>query len=366
MKKTRFVSQDKHEHEFAVALRKNVNNYFKENGISTKANAAVVFQVITMLSLYIVPFLILLFVPLPGWAAVLMPFIAGIGLAGTGMCVMHGGAHDALSSHKWMNKLMGGTMNLLGNSVFTWKVKHNMMHHTYTNIDGLDADILSKGPMRFSEQSPLKKVNRIQHFVAVIAYGLLTLSMLVNDFIWLVGYSKDGTLAKQKIKFWPALFKLIVIKSIHIFLFLVLPVLVTDYPFWMVFCGWLLMHWTGGFILSLVFQLAHVVEGVDQPVPTEAGIIENDWIVHELRTTANFAGKNQLLNWYIGGLNFQIEHHIFPNICHVHYPKIAPIVERTAKAYGYPYIQKKTFADALVSHVRKLKELGHVPPPTMG
>ena len=365
MKKTRFVARDKHEHEFAIALRKNVNNYFKENNLSTKANGAVILQVAIMLSLYILPVLALLIFPLPVWAAALMPILAGIGLAGTGMCVMHGGAHDALSHQKWLNKVMGGTMNLLGNSVFTWKVKHNMLHHTYTNIDGLDADIVSKGPMRFSEQSPLKKANRLQHIWAIVTYGLLTLSMLVNDFIWLNDYRKDGTLEKQKIAFGPALLKLVAIKSIHIFLFLIVPVLVTDYPFWLVFCGWLLMHWTGGFILSVVFQLAHVVEGVEQPVPVE-GVIENDWIVHELRTTANFAGKNQFLNWYIGGLNFQIEHHLFPNICHIHYPKIAPIVERTAKEYGYPYIQKPTFLNALASHVRKLKELGHVPPPTMG
>lgn len=279
---------------------------------------------------------------------------------------MHGGAHEALSDKKWINSLLGGTMNLLGNSVLTWKLKHNLLHHTYTNIDGLDADIVSKGPMRFSEQAPLKKVNRFQHFIAIVTYGLLTISMLVNDLFWLFDYKRNGILEKQKIAFAPALIKIIAVKSIHIFLFLILPILLTDYPWWIVLCGWLIMHWTGGFILSVVFQLAHVVEGVEQPVPTTEGIIETDWIVHELRTTANFAGKNQMLNWYVGGLNFQIEHHLFPNICHIHYPKIAPIVEKTAKEYGYPYIKKTTLLSALGSHIRKLIELGHVPPPEMG
>lgn len=104
--------------------------------------------------------------------------------------------------------------------------------------------------------------------------------------------------------------------------------------------------------------VAHVVEGADQPLPDDRGVIHTDWAVHEVLTTANFARNNRLLNWYIGGLNFQIEHHLFPHICHIHYRHIAPIVERTAKEYGLKYNEKPTFRAALASHVRRLRELG--------
>lgn len=361
MKKTRFIASDKAEQQFAAALRKNVNQYFKENGISPKANSAVVFQTLNMLALYIAPFVLVLTVPMAGWLAWLMSILAGVGLAGIGMCVMHGGAHDAISGKKWINALLGGTMNLLGNSVLTWKVQHNMLHHTFTNISGLDRDIATKGPIRLSEHTQLKAINRFQYIHAFFFYGMMTLSMMIKDFSQLFDYHKQGILEKQKVNFGLALTKMILIKIVHFAIFIGLPLMFTDFAWWQILIGWFTMHWTGGFILSVIFQLAHVVEGVDQPVPSAEGLIENDWVVHELHTTANFARNNHLLNWYIGGLNFQIEHHLFPNICHIHYPKIAPIVEATAKEYGIPYILKPTLWDAIVSHVRKLKELGHVP-----
>ena len=118
------------------------------------------------------------------------------------------------------------------------------------------------------------------------------------------------------------------------------------------------MHWVGGLIMSTIFQMAHVVEGAVQPLPNAEGIIETDWAVHELRATSDFARNNLFLNWYAGGLNFQIEHHLFPNICHVHYRNIAPIVENTARQFGLIYNLKPTFAAALISHVKRLKELG--------
>ncbi len=366
MRKTRFIAGNPQEQQFAMALRRNVNHYFKENGISPKANSAVALQIINMLALYIVPFVLMLTVPMPIWVVAILCVVAGTGLAGIGMCVMHGGAHEAISHHKWLNTLLGLTMNLLGNSLFTWKVKHNMLHHTYTNIGGMDADIASKGPMRFDEQSTLRKVHRFQHIHAGFAYCLLTISMLVNDFLWVIDYHRKGILQKQNVKFGAMLGKVALIKSCYLFVCIGLPILLTDFAWWQILIGWLIMHFTGGFIMSVVFQLAHVVEGVYQPIPDADGVIPNDWVVHEFRTTANFSPNNPLLNWYVGGLNFQIEHHIFPNICHIHYPKIAPIVAATAKEYGVPYIMKPTLWEAIRSHGRKLKELGHVPPVSMG
>jgi linoleoyl-CoA desaturase len=137
-----------------------------------------------------------------------------------------------------------------------------------------------------------------------------------------------------------------------------LPILFTPYTWWQVLIGFFILHFTSGIIMSTVFQMAHVVNGVEQPLPNKNNIITNEWAVHQLRTTANFAKDNKLLNWYVGGLNFQIEHHLFPNICHIHYPKIAPIVEKTALDFGIAYNTKSTFLNALKSHIKRLKELG--------
>jgi linoleoyl-CoA desaturase len=366
MRKTRFVAQDPQQVQFAAALRRNVNDYFREENLSSKANFAVAMQTLNMSALYAVPYVLMLVLPMPEWLAALMALISGIGLAGIGMCVMHGGAHDAISDQKWLNALLAGSMNLLGNSVYTWKVKHNMLHHTFTNIAGLDDDIANKGPLRLCASTPIRSFHYYQHVLGIFLYGFLTISMLVKDFTNLIQYRKMGILQKQKVSFAREMTKVALLKVIHIGIFFVLPMLFTDLAIWQIALNWLVMHFTGGFILGLVFQLAHVVEGVDQPVPSAEGVIHDDWVIHELHTTSNFAPHNPLLNWYIGGLNYQIEHHLFPNICHIHYPKIAPIVEATAKQYGYPYIVKRTFWDAITSHIRTLKALGRKAPAVSG
>ena len=358
MKKARFIAPDDQQKQFVVALRKNVNDYFKENGISQKGDHTVALQAITMFLLYFSPLVLVIFVQLNVWIALIFPLIAGIGLAGIGMCVMHGAADEAISEKRWVNQWFGYTMNLLGNSVFTWKVQHNMLHHTFTNISGLDRDIATKGPIRLSEHEPQHKIHRYQYIHAFFAYGLMTLSMMIKDFSQFFDYSREGIPQKQKIHRGLQLTKMVAIKIMHCSLFIGLPMLFSDYAWYQILLGWLIMHWTGGFIMSVIFQLAHVVEGVAQPLPNADGNIDSDWVVHELETTANFARNNWLLNWYVGGLNFQIEHHLFPNICHIHYKKIAPIVEKTTLEYGYPYILKPTLWDALTSHVRRLKILG--------
>jgi linoleoyl-CoA desaturase len=105
--------------------------------------------------------------------------------------------------------------------------------------------------------------------------------------------------------------------------------------------------------------MAHSVIETSYPLPNEKGEIENDWAIHQLNTTMNFARGNRLLSWYVGGLNFQVEHHLFPNICHIHYNKLAPIVKQTCEEYGIPYLDSPSFFEALKSHVKMLKKFGY-------
>lgn len=358
MKTIKFVSEDIHQKEFAAAVRKNVNNYFKERGISPKGNFAMVIQTITMLSVYLIPFVIVLVMPVPTWSAILLTILMGVGMAGIGMCVMHDAVHGSYSRKPWVNKMFGATLYLLGSNVLNWKMQHNLLHHTYTNIHGYDQDIDSRGPIRLSQFAPLKRIHKYQHIHAFFFYGLMTISKLIKDFTQLIEFNREGVTKQQQAK--PALeyAKMIVFKLLYLFIFIGLPIQFTAFAWWQVLLGFFIMHWTAGCILSTVFQMAHVVEGAIQTQPDENGIVNTNWAVHELRTTSDFARDNLFLNYYVGGLNFQIEHHLFPNICHIHYRKIAPIVEKTAQEYGYSYNLKPTFAKALQSHIRRLKELG--------
>lgn len=358
MKKIKFVSADSNQHNFAAAVRHNVHQYFKDNNISTKGNANMIIKTIVLLSFYVVPFVMVLIFPMNIWIAAALTVLMGIGIAGIGMSVMHDAVHGSYSKNRRVNNIMGGTMYLLGSNVFNWKVQHNLLHHAYSNIEGMDEDISPRGPIRMSEFSPLKKIHKYQHIHAFFFYGLMTLSKMTKDFSQLLKYNKAGITQSYKINPNVEYAKMILVKVIYFFAFIGLPIMLTTFHWWQVALGFILMHWVSGFILSTIFQMAHIVEGAEQVEPNEKGVIHDEWVVHEMKTTANFAPNNRLLNWYVGGLNFQIEHHLFPNICHIHYKNLSPIVEKTAREYGFNYNLKPTFRNAFASHVRRLKELG--------
>lgn len=358
MRTIRFISDDPKEKQFSHEVRKRVSLYFKNAGLSNKGNTRMFVKVFAMLALYITPFVVLLSFR-PAWpVALLLVLIMGIGEAGIGMNVMHDAAHGALSSKEWVNRLFASTMYLLGSGVFNWKMQHNILHHTFTNIYQYDQDIETKAVIRLCEHAPLKRYHRYQHIYAFFFYGLMTLSKLFTDFTQLRDFNRSGLTRKQNAKPLTEALKLYVAKALYLMLVIGLPLWLTEYRWWQILTGFAIMHVTAGIIMSTVFQTAHVVENTAQPLPDSEGVIRSEWMVHQLRTTSDFARNHRLLTWYIGGLNFQIEHHLFSNICHVHYPKIAPIVEEMAKAYGLPYLYQESFAKAVVSHARRLKVLG--------
>jgi linoleoyl-CoA desaturase len=353
----RFIAGDEQK-QFASTLRKNVNNYFSENKISPKGDERLAFKTATMLSFYIVPFVLFLTIPMHAWEGLLLVIVMGIGVAGIGMSVMHDAVHGAYSRKPWLNELMGGTLYLIGSNVATWKIQHNVLHHTLTNINGMDEDIASKGPVRLSEHVPLHKFHRYQYIYVFFFYGLMTLSKLFKDFTQLLEYKKAKLTSKHGINTAVEFPRMVLYKVVYLAVIIGLPLWLTDFKWWQVLLGFFFLHWTTGCILSVIFQMAHVVEGADQPEPDKTGVIANDWAIHQLNTTSDFARNNLFLGWYIGGLNFQIEHHLFPNISHIHYRNISPILEKTAFEFGIKYNLKPTFFSALASHVRRLKELG--------
>lgn len=358
MKRLKFSSNDTHQKQFVIALKKNVHEYFKVNNISTKGNIHMYVKTIVMLFLYISPFVLILTIPMNSWIAILLLVIMGVGMAGVGMSVMHDAIHGSYSKKKWVNSLMGGTIYLIGSSPSTWAIQHNLLHHTYTNIEGYDEDIQTKGFVRLSKNAPWFKYQRYQHIYAFFFYGFMTIAKLVGDFPQLIKYNRNGLTQQQKEKPAKEFVIMIITKTIYLALIFGLPLWLTSFTWWQVLIGFFIMHMTGGIIMSVVFQMAHVVEGTEQPLPNAEGIIPDEWMVHELRTTADFAPNNRLFSWYVGGLNFQVEHHLFPNVCHVHYKIISRIIRRTALESGFHYNQKPTLGSAFLSHVRTLKQLG--------
>ncbi len=350
---------------FFQTLKSRIDKHFVAAGYSKHANAAMVVKTISMFVIYLAPFVALLFLQ-PVWpVALLLWIIMGIGMAGVGMSVMHDANHGAYSSNKTVNLIIGHTLNMVGGSVSNWKIQHNILHHTYTNISHLDEDIEDKGVLRFSPNTPARKALRFQHLYACAFYSIMTLYWLVvKDFAQFVKYGKSGMNqghgSQSRTIF---LLKIIGDKLLYYSVFIGLPIYF-QMPTWILVTGFLLMHFTAGIILTLIFQIAHSVEETVHPMPDEEGNIDNAWAIHQMETTMNFATKNRFLTWYLGGLNFQVEHHLFPSICHIHYPAIAPIVKQTAQEFGIAYLEKRTFSEGIASHFRLLQKLGKLPSPS--
>jgi linoleoyl-CoA desaturase len=356
------IFSKKDDAKFFRTLNKRVNEYFKDNNLKKTGNWKLYLKTIILFTLFIAPYFIIIASPEINFAVfILLSIVIGIGMAGIGMNVMHDGNHGAYSTKSWVNKFMGGSIYILAGNVYNWQVQHNVLHHTYTNIPGHDEDLDAGRVIRFTKEAKWEKFHKFQHYYSVFLYGLLTFNWcLTTDFKQMAGYLKRklsyGEVKSPKI-LWTTL---VITKIIYFSVWLVIP-MVVGVIWWKVLIGFFVMHYVAGLILSIVFQLAHIIDDTTNPEPNEAGEIENTWAIHQLFTTINFAPKNWLVNWYTGGLNHQVEHHLFPNISHVHYDKIAEIVKQTAAECNLPYHEYKTMRSAVIAHFKHLKDLGQKP-----
>jgi linoleoyl-CoA desaturase len=159
--------------------------------------------------------------------------------------------------------------------------------------------------------------------------------------------------AVDKITFWAG-------KLFYIVTMFALPLLV--FPWWQVLIGFMLVMLTVGLVMGVVFQLAHINDQAAFPEPVGSPQhVDNEWAVHQVETTADFAPHNGPLSFYIGGLNYQVEHHLYPHICHLDYPRIAPIVRATCEEFGIRYNCYTTWRQAFAAHWNELRLLGQKP-----
>lgn len=314
---------------------------------------------VLMLSLFILPIAAInLGIVQTGGLLFLTYLTAGLGMAGIGMGIMHDAIHGSYSKNKAVNKFMGYTMNLVGASSTVWRIQHNVLHHSYPNIAGADDDLNMPFLLRFSPSIKRHWLHRYQFVYVWVFYCLSTISWITSkDFIRIKRYKKMGFLEKKN-EYQKEISILILSKFLYYCFVLILPLIVVPLPFWLILLAFFSMHLMTGFLISTVFQIAHIMPGMAFPEPDENGLIAGDWSLHQMATTTNFSPKSRFFSWLIGGLNYQVEHHLLPNICHIHYRELSPIVATTAREYGMPYHTKKTFRGALWGHIKMLHHLG--------
>lgn len=354
-KKVKFTNANKS--TFYATVRKRVDLYFSENAISTYASPIMWVKAVFFLSGLFLTYALVVFGGFNIYLNLLLATLLGMLGAFVGFNICHDAIHKSFSKHQAVNRTGSLIFSLIGASPYVWNICHNVVHHTYTNIAGHDEDIdVAPGLIRFSESETVNKIQRYQHLYAFALYSLSMLSWVFRKDYKKFFQKKIGehTVVHPKIEY----FNLFFYKGIYYFLFIALPLMVMDITWWQFLIGFLVMQFSQGLVLGLVFQLAHVVEGTSFPLPNEQGNIEEAWAEHQMRTTANFSVQNSITAFFCGGLNQQIEHHLFPKICHIHYPEIGKIVKQTALEFDLPYIESHTFGDALVSHYKTLRKLG--------
>ncbi len=353
--KVKFHQSDK---TFHALLKVRVNAYFDEHHLSKYGDGRMVRKTLFWLGACAAVYATYLSGVLPPWGVVALLALNGFVVACFGFNTGHDAIHGAYSRRPSVNWLLGGVFDLLGASSYTWSIAHNWLHHTYTNVPLVDSD-LDPGPwMRFG---PERRVYWFHRFQQLYMWPLYTLTTIVWTFKkdWLQIAERDPRTGKHAPP--SAALGMVAGKALHFAVFLVVPALVAPYSLGIIVLGYFVSHMVSGVTLALVFQLAHVVEGPVYPRPDERGVLHTSWAEHQLRTTANFSAGRPLATFLVGGLNHQIEHHLFAGICHIHYPALSKIVRETALEFGLPYHEHESFFTALASHYRVMRTLGRAP-----
>lgn len=342
---------------FFPALRKEIDAYFRNNNIKKTGNWLLFSKAIIFLPLAVILYLLLILAPMPGILAIALCAILGVVLALVGFNVMHDACHGCYSSNRLVNEILGYTLNLIGGNSFIWKQKHNFLHHNYTNVDGMDDDIAVSPFIRLCSTQKWVPVHRIQYIYAPFLYALNTIFWMTwQDFqkyftqkVYRTNLPEMS--AKEHLIFW-------VSKLFYVAVYAAIPIMLVGWVNWLI--GYLVLNAVMGIGTSVIFQLAHVVEETEFSYVgiNDAVKIENEWAVHQVKTTADFSPHSKMVTYLSGGLNYQIEHHLFPGICHVHYPSISSIVKKKCEQFGIPYHCSPTFLKALQSHFKLIKEMG--------
>lgn len=279
----------------------------------------------------------------------------GLALAGIGFNIAHDANHGSFSPHRRLNRAMSFSMDLMGASSYVWRTKHNVVHHTYTNIAGADSDIDSMPFARFAPEQPRRALHRFQHLYMWLLYGLFAIKWhTTGDFDHLRAGVVGGTpirwpRGRELAGFWAG-------KAAFVAWAIVVPLLL--HPAWQVAVGFAVVSFVLAFTLAVTFQLAHCLEEADFPSAGDMEGTRTEWARHQVETTVDFAPRNRVLAWYLGGLNFQVEHHLFSRVVHTHYPAMAPVVREVCDRHGLRYRAHRSLAEALVSHGRWLRRMG--------
>lgn len=341
---------------FQHVLRQRVDAFFRETGRRQRDCPRMYFKTAIILACFAFFYSLLVFVVQAWWQALPLAILLGLSVAAIGFNIQHDGGHKAYSNHAWVNKLTAMSLDMVGGSSYVWRWKHAVFHHMYVNIKGHDTDIELGIFGRLSPQARRRPWHRWQHWYLWLLYGVMAIKWHYFDDFRDVVTGRMGENRFPRPRGWELLLFLLG-KGLFFTLAFIIPC--CFHPIWVSMVFYVITVAITGAALSIVFQLAHCVEGTKFPVPESAtGQIDNTWAVHQIESTMNFARDSKLVCWLVGGLNFQIEHHLFPRICHTNYPGLSGLVKQTCDEFGVRYAENSSFHAGVASHFRWLRRMG--------
>jgi len=341
---------------FHQELRRRVHAEFERMGCSQRDSAKMYLKAAIILGVFALAYVTLVFFATSIWQASLLSIVLGIATAGIGFNIMHDGGHEAWSKRRWINRLLAMTVDVIGGSSYVWEWKHGRFHHTWANVAGHDSDIDLGALARLSPVQRRRPWHRWQHFYLWILYGFVAIRWhLYDDFRDVI----TGTIGQRPFVRPRGRDLAVFVFGKLVFFTLAFGLPLLFHPIGAVLLFYAVAAFVAGVLLALVFQMAHVTEAAAFPEPNAGSVqMDSPWAIHQMQTTVDFARSNRVLGWMIGGLNFQVEHHLFPRISHVHYPAVSRVVKDTCREFGVIYLEQPTFGAAIASHYRWLRHLG--------
>lgn len=340
---------------FQMELRRRVDEYFSQSGRRRRDCPQMYLKSAVLMTAFIGTYLLLVFVAQAWWQALPLAIALGFVTAAIGLNIQHDGGHHAFSDHPWINKLTAMSLDLIGGSSYVWDYRHGVLHHTYVNVDGHDTDVELGALGRLTPHQKRLKFHRWQHYYIWPIYGLMAIRwQLVGDFMDVIRGHICGNPIRRPRGWDLALF----LGGKAVFFAIAFGIPIVFHPWWVVLIYYATAALVVGMTLSVVFQLSHVVEEAQFVKPTDENRVENAWAIHQVESTVDFARHSRLAAWLLGGLNFQIEHHLLPRISHINYPALSKIVEQTCREFGVRYHEHPTFLAGMGSHFRWLRRMG--------
>ena len=338
-------------------LRAQVDAYFESNGLDRTGGSSMISKALVVMAWFCTSYLLLILWASTWWQVALLTLSTGVAVAAIGFSIQHDGGHRAFGKGKFANFMAASALDLMGGSSYFWRHKHAFLHHHYTNITGLDSDINAQPFLRMADTQPHYWWHRFQHWYAWPLYGFLPAKwFFFDDFRSLVrGKIGPEPVSRPNAKETAWMFFGKAVFFTYVF---VVPALL-GHSLWMIALIYGAACLVVGICLATVFQLAHCVEEAHfESSPDGKSRMTYPWAEHQLATTVNFAPNNPIVTWWVGGLNFQVEHHLFPNICHIHYPEVSKIVRRVCKKHGVPHLSHDTLLGVFKSHLAYMKRVG--------